>query len=82
MTLSPENSLLPSPAMRGASAMLIVLKGRGPNNWVNTRLASLDRVTLADVRAVARERLVPTNRVILVYVPNRAPATQTPRAQP
>ena len=54
---------------------------RNPN-WVNTRLASLDRVTLADVRAVARERLVPTNRVILVYVPNRAPATQTPRAQP
>jgi len=43
-------------------------------NWVNNRLAELDRVTLADVQAVARERLVPTNRVTLVYVPNRAPA--------
>jgi len=42
--------------------------------WVNNRLAELDRVTLADVQAVARERLVPTNRVTLVYVPNRAAA--------
>jgi len=45
-------------------------------NWVNTRLAAFDRVTLADVQAVARERLVPDNRVTLVYVPNRAPAAQ------
>jgi len=45
-------------------------------NWVNTRLTELDRVTLADVQAVARERMVPANRVILVYVPNRAPAAQ------
>jgi zinc protease len=45
-------------------------------NWVNTRLAAIDRVTLADVQALARERLVPTNRVVLVYVPNRAPAAQ------
>ena len=43
-------------------------------NWVNTRLGDLGRVTLADVQAVARERLVPANRVILVYVPSRAPA--------
>ena len=45
-------------------------------NWVNTRLAAIDRVTLAEVQAVARERLVPTNRVTLVFVPNRAPAAQ------
>ena len=45
-------------------------------NWVNTRLAAFDRVTLPDVQALARERLVPDNRVILVYVPNRAPAAQ------
>ena len=43
-------------------------------NWVNTRLQALDRVTLAQVRALAAERLVPNNRVVLVYVPNRAPA--------
>ena len=49
-------------------------------NWVNTRLSAIDRVTLADVQALARERLVPSNRVVLVYVPNRAPAAhpQTP----
>ncbi|HEV7591283.1 MAG TPA: insulinase family protein, partial [Longimicrobium sp.] len=49
-------------------------------NWVNTRLAAIDRVTLADVQALARERLTPNNRVVLVYVPNRAPAAppQTP----
>jgi predicted Zn-dependent peptidase len=51
-------------------------------NWVNTRLADLDRVTLADVQALARERLVPTNRVILVYVPNRAPAAPQAPARP
>jgi len=45
-------------------------------NWVNTRLAALDRVTMADVQALARERLVPANRVTLVFVPNRAPAAQ------
>jgi predicted Zn-dependent peptidase len=42
-------------------------------NWVNTRLADIDRVTLADLRSLAAERLVPTNRVTLVYVPARAP---------
>jgi predicted Zn-dependent peptidase len=42
--------------------------------WVNKHMAELDRVTLADVQALARERLVPANRVTLVYVPNRAPA--------
>ncbi|HSU13115.1 pitrilysin family protein [Longimicrobium sp.] len=48
-------------------------------NYVNTRVAALDRVTLADVRAIARERLVPSNRVTLVYVPNRAPAGAQPQ---
>ncbi|HET7233633.1 MAG TPA: pitrilysin family protein [Longimicrobium sp.] len=45
-------------------------------NWVNTRLAAYDRVTLAGVQALARERMLPENRVTLVYVPNRAPAAQ------
>jgi predicted Zn-dependent peptidase len=50
-------------------------------NWVNTRLAAIDAVTLPQVQALARERLVPTNRVTLVYVPARAaaqPTTSTP----
>jgi zinc protease len=43
-------------------------------NWVNRRLADIDRVTLADIRSIATERLVPNNRVTLVYVPAaRAP---------
>jgi len=45
-------------------------------NWVNTRLAAIDRVTLADVQQLARTRMIPTNRVVLVFVP--AP----PAAQP
>ncbi|HEX6746280.1 MAG TPA: pitrilysin family protein [Longimicrobium sp.] len=48
-------------------------------NYVNTRVAAIDRVTLADVQALARERMVQSNRVILVYVPNRAPAGAQPR---
>jgi zinc protease len=50
-------------------------------NYVNTQLDLVNRVTLADVQALARERLVENNRVTLVYVPNRAPAgaaTPTP----
>jgi zinc protease len=38
-------------------------------NHVNKVLGEFDRVTLAELNAVARERLVPTNRAILVYVP-------------
>ena len=49
---------------------------RNPNH-VNTMLGQIDRVTLADLDAVARERLVPTNRVILVYVPVKKTASQT-----
>jgi zinc protease len=43
-------------------------------NWVNRRLGEIGAVTLADVQAVARERLVAANRVTLVYVPARAAA--------
>jgi predicted Zn-dependent peptidase len=46
-------------------------------NYVNKVLAAYDRVTLADLKALARERLVPTNRVTLVYVP--APKPQAPQ---
>ena len=46
-------------------------------NWINKVLAEFDRVTLADLNALARERLVPANRVIAVYVPVKKPATTT-----
>ena len=45
-------------------------------NHVNTVLRQIDRVTLDDLNALARERLVPTNRVILVYVPAKKTASQ------
>lgn len=38
-------------------------------NHVNTELARLDAVTIAQVNALAKERLVPTNRVIAVFIP-------------
>ena len=38
-------------------------------NYVNTVLDKYDAVTLAQLRALAGERLVPLNRVTLVYVP-------------
>jgi zinc protease len=38
-------------------------------NHVNKVLGEFDRVKLADINEVARERLVPTNRNILIYVP-------------
>jgi predicted Zn-dependent peptidase len=51
-------------------------------NHVNTVLREFDRVTLNDLNSLARERLVPTNRVILVYVPAKRTAmtssTRTP----
>jgi zinc protease len=46
-------------------------------NYVNTVLRQIDRVTLADLNALAHEHLVPTNRAILVYVPVKKTATQT-----
>ena len=45
--------------------------------WVNGRLAEVDAVTVAGLRALAAERLVPENRVTLVFVPRTAP-TSTP----
>lgn len=50
-------------------------------NWVNTRIAAIDAVTLAQVQALARERLVPLNRVTLVYVPARAAASAAATSQ-
>ena len=49
---------------------------RNPN-YVNSVLGQIERVTLADLNALALERLVPTNRVILVYVPAKRTAAQT-----
>jgi predicted Zn-dependent peptidase len=44
---------------------------------VNKVLGDFDRVKLADLNAVARDRLVPTNRVVLVYVPVKKTAAET-----
>jgi predicted Zn-dependent peptidase len=46
-------------------------------DYVNTVLGDIDRVKLADLNALAQERLVPANRVILVYVPAKKTATET-----
>jgi len=46
-------------------------------NYVNTVLSQIDRVRLSDLDALARERLIPANRVILVYVPAKKTASQT-----
>jgi zinc protease len=40
-------------------------------NHVNKQLGEYDRVTLADINKLSRERLVAANRVIAVYVPAR-----------
>ena len=46
-------------------------------NHVNAVLGEIDRVKLADLDALARERLVPANRAILVYVPTKKTASET-----
>ncbi len=46
-------------------------------NYVNKVLGEYDRVTLADLNALARERLLPRNRVIAVYQPVKKPAAPT-----
>ena len=46
---------------------------RDPNH-VNTVLSAYDAVTVPQLRALIAERLVPANRVRLVYVPARKPA--------
>jgi zinc protease len=45
-------------------------------DYVNTVLGDIDRVKLADLNALAQERLVPANRVILVFVPAKKTATE------
>ncbi|HEX2188817.1 MAG TPA: pitrilysin family protein [Longimicrobiaceae bacterium] len=40
-------------------------------NWVNTRLAKYDAVTVEGVRALAAERLTPDNRAVVVFVPRK-----------
>jgi zinc protease len=44
-------------------------------NHVNNILGEIDRVTLSDLNALARERLVSNNRAILVYVPVKKTAS-------
>ena len=51
-------------------------------NYVNRVLSDFDRVTLADLNALARERLVNTNRAILVFVPVQKPASPTTTRTP
>jgi predicted Zn-dependent peptidase len=46
-------------------------------NHVNEVLGDFDRVTLDQLNSLARERLVASNRVILVYVPVKKAASQT-----
>ena len=47
-------------------------------NRVNTILADYDAVSVARLRSLAAQRMVPTNRVTLVYVPaKKAPSTGT-----
>ena len=46
-------------------------------NHVNDILGEIDRVRLADLNALARERLVSNNRAILVYVPVKKTASET-----
>lgn len=52
-------------------------------NHVNLKLGEYDRVTLSDLNKLARERLIPTNRVTAVYVPVKkaAVATSSPRTR-
>jgi predicted Zn-dependent peptidase len=43
--------------------------------WINQRMAQLGAVTLEQLQALARERMVASNRTTLVYVPARAAAS-------
>jgi predicted Zn-dependent peptidase len=50
---------------------------------VNKVLAEFDAVTLNDLNALARERLVPTNRAVLVFIPaKQAPARTSSTRMP
>ena len=48
-------------------------------NYVNTVLRDFDRVTLDDLNALARERIVVPNRAVLIYVPKKSAAASTTR---
>ena len=48
----------------------------GDPGRVNRILPDLDAVTLADLQGMARAQIAPDNRVVLVYVPGRAPTAQ------
>ncbi len=50
-------------------------------NHVNKVLAEYDRVTLDDLNALARERLIPANRAVLIYVPAKKTASADTRIQ-
>jgi predicted Zn-dependent peptidase len=47
-------------------------------NWINTRLQAIQAVTAAQMQALVRERMVPANRAVLVFVPKPRPATPAP----
>jgi zinc protease len=46
--------------------------------WVNTWVQRLGAVTAPQVHELARERMVPDNRVVLVFVPRQPATTVTP----
>jgi zinc protease len=48
-------------------------------NWVNTILPAYDAVTVDQVKALAAERLVPTNRITLLFVPKPAASGEVQR---
>jgi predicted Zn-dependent peptidase len=50
-------------------------------NHVNTVLGQIDRITVDDLNALAHERLVPENRLIMVYIPTKKTAEQTSSAR-
>jgi len=51
-------------------------------NYVNTVLRDYDRVSLADLNALAHERIVAPNRVVLIYVPpKKSAAPAAPRVR-
>jgi predicted Zn-dependent peptidase len=47
-------------------------------NHVNGVLSAFDKVTVADLNALAAERLVPANRAIVVFVPARKTPPSVP----
>src|SRR5207247_6493736 len=51
-------------------------------NYVNTMLGEYDRVSLNDLNALARERIVPANRVVLIYVPPKNLVARTTPSAP